>query len=128
VRVQQPDGSFQIKPGPYVEPVQLQVVCQSLWRVKGDSRVITAAHLEQLGGGQDTGVDDVPAAYYAERVARAAAERGVSERTIRDWFGKHLMCSRRAPAGAGQRSPGGRPDVAVLAGIGQGLSDPPGKP
>ena len=34
VKVQRPDGTLEAKAGPYVEPVQLQVVCQSLWRIK----------------------------------------------------------------------------------------------
>ena len=94
VKVQRPDGSFESKAGPYIEPVQLQVVCQSLWQIKGTASRITAAHLEQLGGGRGTGVDDVLAAYYAQRVAQAAAEGGVAERTIRDWFGKQLISAQ----------------------------------
>ena len=27
VQVQRPDGTMEMQPGPYVEPVQLQVVC-----------------------------------------------------------------------------------------------------
>src|SRR5215211_1804570 len=32
VLVPQPDGSSRLRPGPYIEPVQLQVVCLQLWR------------------------------------------------------------------------------------------------
>ena len=31
IKVQQPDGSLSTQPGQYAEPVQLQVVCYSLW-------------------------------------------------------------------------------------------------
>jgi WD40 repeat protein len=90
-RVQRPDGEFESKPGLYVEPVHLQVVCQSLWTIKGDSPVITAAHLEKLSRGSGSGVERVLAAYYAEWVAKASEQGGVSERLVRDWFGKQLV-------------------------------------
>ena len=36
--------------GDYVEPVQLQVACQSLWQnLPGDVTVITADHLQAFG-------------------------------------------------------------------------------
>ena len=37
VRLQQPDSSTQERLGPYIEPVQLQVVCQRLWQHLGES-------------------------------------------------------------------------------------------
>jgi WD40 repeat protein len=95
IRVQAADGSFQYKAGIYVEPVQLQVVCQSLWRIREDSAVITHAHLEKLGRGRRTGVDAVLAGYYANRVAQAACESDVSERLVRNWFSKSLIGTQR---------------------------------
>src|SRR5262249_33619163 len=100
VRVQQPDGSFAAKEGPYVEPVHLQVICRTAWLAgRPDPARIAAEDLEKLGGRRGQGVDAVLAGYYAERVAAAAAAGGVSERRVRDWFGKALITA------AGARKP-----------------------
>ena len=104
VQVQQPDGKFERKLGPYVEPVQLQVICQSLWKIKRDARVITRDHLAELGQGKATGgVDGVLASYYRDHVRAAAEVSHVSERLIRDWFGEQLIAAqgvRRTDPGA----------------------------
>lgn len=87
VQVQQLDGSMQELPGPYVEPVQLQVVCYRLWQnLAGNQTQITKKDLEAVGD-----VDQSLSEYYAERVAQAAQQTGVSERAIRDWFGEKLI-------------------------------------
>ncbi|NJN68247.1 MAG: hypothetical protein HC884_16805 [Chloroflexaceae bacterium] len=87
VRVQGPDGSVQVFPGPYVEPVQLQVVCYNLWeRLPQGTTVIQEADLEMVGN-----VDDALADYYATCVASAALKTGVGERAIRDWFEHQLI-------------------------------------
>jgi WD40 repeat protein len=87
VQVQQLDGSMKELPGPYVEPVQLQVVCYRLWQnLAGDQTQITEKDLEAVGD-----VDQSLSEYYAERVAQAAQQTGVSERAIRDWFGEKLI-------------------------------------
>ncbi|YCM44597.1 WD40 repeat domain-containing protein [Verrucomicrobiaceae bacterium 227] len=91
VRVQEPGGDFRLKAGPYVEPVHLQVVCQTLWLSKGDDREITPRHLEALSSGRGTGVNEVLAGYYARQVVEAAKQGDVSERLVRDWFGKKLI-------------------------------------
>ena len=99
VRVQQQDGSTREQPGQYVEPVQLQVVCQRLWEngagrweaLPAGERRIAEADLAAVGD-----VDSALTAFYAERV-RALAERprlrdlGVRERDIREWFDRHLI-------------------------------------
>jgi hypothetical protein len=88
IKVQKPDGSgVDSLPGPYVEPVQLQVVCYRLWESlgAGHSRV-TADDLKGIGD-----VDQSLAQYYSERVAAVAGETGVPERKIRDWFGRQLI-------------------------------------
>ena len=92
VRVQQPDGTTAEQLGQFVEPVQLQVVCHRIWE----------RHIAASPGGQAStideraigGVSDVNTAlaeYYAEQVARAAAETGVPERVIRAWFDHDLI-------------------------------------
>lgn len=87
VQVQRPDGTLEAQPGPYVEPVQLQVVCYRLWQNLGakDSE-ITPADVARVGD-----VHQSLSEYYAERVAAIAQETGVSERSIREWFHKRLI-------------------------------------
>ncbi len=86
VRVQRADGSVQ-EPGPYVEPVQLQVVCLRLWeRLPPDATRITEADVAALGD-----VDSALAGYYRDRVAAVAHATGVSEYALRDWFDRQLI-------------------------------------
>jgi WD40 repeat protein len=86
VRVQRPDGAYE-EPGPYVEPVQLQVVCRRLWeRLPADATEIQQSHVEAVGD-----VDSALADYYVERVQAIAAETGAGEDTIREWFDRQLI-------------------------------------
>ena len=73
--------------GPYVEPVQLQVVCDRLWtRRRPGEATIQLRDVEALGD-----VDNALADYYAQRVRKVAEETDVSERMIRRWFGDSLI-------------------------------------
>jgi hypothetical protein len=75
------------KLGLYIEPVQLQVICQLLWEVRdlGSGR-ITPADLAKVGS-----VDQALGAYYDDRVRRAAGDDPARERLIRDWFTRVLI-------------------------------------
>ncbi len=87
VKVQQLDGSSELRDGAYVEPVQLQVVCYRLWETHApDDKKITAQEISVLGD-----VDRSLAEYYAESVAAAARETNVSERKVREWFDHELI-------------------------------------
>ena len=78
-------------PGPWVEPVQLQVVCYRLWsRLPAEAQHIGIAEVETLGN-VDTALSD----YYAEHVTEVAAETGVGERPIREWFDRALITPER---------------------------------
>ena len=72
--------------GTYVEPVQLQVTCQQLWNARRHPKRIDAADLDAVGT-----VDDALAQFYATQVSSVAAASGVSERSIRQWFGEKLI-------------------------------------
>lgn len=87
VRVQRPSGDTEDAYGAYVEPVQLQVACRLLWSTlpPGADR-ITRADVEALGD-----VDRALGDYYADRVRTIAAETGVRESVIRDWFEDRLI-------------------------------------
>ncbi|OQX05623.1 MAG: hypothetical protein BWK80_51850 [Desulfobacteraceae bacterium IS3] len=87
VRVQHIGGGFREKPGLYVEPVQLQVVCRRLWdNLPEDDDHISEADAEKIGN-----VDEALASYYSDRVKAIAAETYVSERSIREWFDTQLI-------------------------------------
>lgn len=86
VQVQAPDGTTQWQSGPYVEPVQLQVVCRRLWEKRQEKNRITEKDIGEL--------EDVNAAlagYYADSVTEVAAKTGVNERQIRNWFETALI-------------------------------------
>jgi WD40 repeat protein len=86
VRVQRPDGAAD-EPGPYVEPVQLQVVCRRLWeRLPAGATEIQNSDVEAVGD-----VDSALADYYVERVREIAGQTGASEDVIRDWFDRQLI-------------------------------------
>jgi WD40 repeat protein len=86
VRVQRPDGATE-EPGPYVEPVQLQVVCRRLWeRLPAGATEIQQSHVEAVGD-----VDSALADYYVERVQAIAGETGAGEDAIREWFDRQLV-------------------------------------
>jgi WD40 repeat protein len=76
--------------GPFVEPVQLQVVCHRLWKSLGvgttKKREIKPKDLKRFKN-----VDRALADYYADGVRTVAAETGVRERALRDWFETSLI-------------------------------------
>jgi hypothetical protein len=95
IYVQGPDGRPAERPGPYVEPVQLQVVCQRLWkkvdplnrpRDPHTAPRIGAADVEAVGD-----VDTALADYYDQSTRDCARETRVTERAIRDWFSCRLI-------------------------------------
>jgi len=121
IRVAEGD-KFRETRGEFVEPVQLQVVCQSLWEnlpsewkngpnASGDgSRLITAEYIERFGD-----VDNALACYYDRSVERAAAasEGRIGEGELRRWFGTALITATgtrglafRGAPGATWRIPG----------------------
>jgi hypothetical protein len=121
IRVAEGD-KFRETHGEFVEPVQLQVVCQSLWEnlpaewkigpnASGDgSPLITAEYIERFGD-----VNNALACYYDRSVERAAAasEGRIGEGELRRWFGTALITATgtrglafRGAPGAPWRIPG----------------------
>jgi hypothetical protein len=91
IRVQQPDGTRLLEAGLHVEPVQLQVVCERLWRQaqeRGESHVDVDA-LKDVGT-----VDEALAGYFAEKVEAIASRRDVPEWRIRHWFDHQLITAQ----------------------------------
>jgi len=87
VQVQQADGAFRPQVGPYVEPLQLQVVCRGLWeRMPPDDFRIDVEDIENFGN-----VTNALSDYYAHEVGRIAAGDVRIERAIREWVGDRLI-------------------------------------
>ena len=92
-RIERPGRHFEVKDG-FVEPVQLQVVCHTVW----------ARLADQLGGSftridvdDVEGYDDYEVAlgsYYADKVKEAAKKSHVPEAAIRRWFEEQLITAK----------------------------------
>jgi WD40 repeat protein len=90
MRVQRPDGTTERVPGPFVEPVQLQVVCVRIWeQLQPEAARVERQDVEAVGD-----VDQALSAYYADRVASTATRTGVAERRIREWVHTQLITAQ----------------------------------
>ncbi len=107
IKVQRPDGTIEMRTGPHVEPVQLQVVCLDLWARRGDAMTIDVASLGAVGD-----VDHALADYYAAQALQIASTRQVPERVLRAWVARHLITEQ-----------GLREQVLRTPGSTQGLAD-----
>jgi len=75
--------------GEFVEPVQLQVVCQNLWlELPSNVSEITEKHLLAFGG-----VDRPLSKFYEGAVKAAATESEIEEEELRQWCEKWLITS-----------------------------------
>lgn len=87
VKVQKINGPIEDQLGPYVEPVQLQVVCHSLWEgFSSDDNEIGLDDVEKLGN-----VDSALSDYYGSSIRKIADETTMNERQVRDWVEKCLI-------------------------------------
>jgi WD40 repeat protein len=104
-------GTVSEELGPYVEPVQLQVVCRQLWeRLGPDVRTIEEADVEGVGD-----VNQALASYYAKSITATAATTGTDEAVLREWVDRELITAQgfRAQTLYGPHHDPGR-DEAVL--------------
>jgi tetratricopeptide (TPR) repeat protein len=90
IKIQLPDDKSEDRPGQFVEPVQLQIVCQKLLqhleRLSPDGTQITEKDIQDVGD-----VDASLGDYYAAQVQEVAEQKQVSERKIRRWFTDKLI-------------------------------------
>ncbi len=100
--------------GPYIEPVQLQVVCQRLWDSLPDQqdRLIQWAEVERYGN-----IDQALTDFYESAIAKAKDLPGLSitERQLRRWFSEQLITPIKT-RGLALRNPtetAGLPNAAV---------------
>jgi WD40 repeat protein len=97
--------------GEFVEPLQLQVVCQRLWRdLRPEETEITSKHLETSAN-----IEKALLSFYEESITTVAQRTGVNEAALRTWFQNELV----TPAGTrgmvfrGHEETGGIPNAAV---------------
>jgi WD40 repeat protein len=98
--------------GPFVEPVQLQVVCNRLWANLPDQedKAIQWEEVEQYGN-----IDRALTDFYESALDAAMRETDVSERKLRRWFGQQLITpvGTRGLAMRGSEETAGLPNAAV---------------
>lgn len=97
--------------GLYVEPVQLQVVCQTLWEaLEPGETVITKKHLAKYGD-----VTKALADFYERSIKSVCKDSGVKEETLRSWFEDKLISSEgtRAPINRGNDLTGGMENLVI---------------
>ncbi len=98
--------------GPYVEPVQLQVVCSRLWEnlPEQEDRLIQWEEVAEFGD-----VDQALSGFYEDAVARCMRDANVGERNVRRWFAQQLITplQTRGLVLRGADETGGLPNVAV---------------
>lgn len=106
--------------GPYVEPVQLQVVCSRLWENLPEQadRLIQWEEVAQFGD-----VDQALTDFYEEtlqqtcQISKKQAGPVITERTLRHWFGEELITpmQTRGLVMRSAESAGSLPNTAVDA-------------
>ncbi len=98
--------------GPFIEPVQLQVVCSRLWEnlPEQEDHLIQWQEVEQYGR-----VDQALTDFYNDALEAAQKQTGVGEKPLRRWFGEELITPMRT-RGLVLRGPektGSLPNAAV---------------
>jgi WD40 repeat protein len=98
--------------GPFVEPVQLQVVCSQLWENLPEQHdsAIQWEEVEEFGD-----IDQALTNFYEGALARSMQETGVNERQLRRWFDEQLItpAQTRGLAMRGLEQTAGLPNAAV---------------
>ena len=90
IRVETFGGRYREINGEYVEPIQLQVVCQRLWNKLIQSKVehISKDYFEHLGD-----VDKALEDFYVDAINEASKKTRRKEEIIRKWFEEKLITS-----------------------------------
>jgi WD40 repeat protein len=98
--------------GPFVEPVQLQVVCSRLWEnlPEQEDRTIQWAEVEEHGH-----IDRALIDFYRSAIDAAQEQTGVSQKQVRRWFGNELITpmQTRGLVLRGAETTGTLPNTAV---------------
>jgi len=111
IRYPTPEGNYLEISGQFVEPVQLQVVCSSLWeRWPSDQKVIKLEQVSEI-----VNVDQNLLHLYEESIMRAIQETGVDESDLREWFEQSLITPARTRGTVyrGSEETGGIPNYVI---------------
>ncbi|MBN1286673.1 MAG: hypothetical protein JXB47_14840 [Anaerolineae bacterium] len=110
-KVQDAQGEVVEMSGQHVEPVQLQVVCSSVWtNLPAGAEIITEEHLRRFGD-----VDNALEDFYGRVIKTAAAQGHVDEAQLRDWF-EDVLITRLGTRNTVYRGPddtGGIPNAII---------------
>lgn len=97
--------------GEFVEPLQLQIVCQALWgSLLPDDKVITEEHLKAYGD-----VDQALTTFYEDALQRTVEKTGAKAGVLRRWFERTLITpiGTRGIVFRGDKEAGGLPNQVV---------------
>ena len=111
IRVESADGRTVEVPGEFIEPVQLQIACQSLWNeLPADVTTITSEHVRTFGD-----VSQALREFYERTVGRTVSDADVPEADLRAWFDRHLItqAGTRGTVFRGPEATEGIPNRAV---------------
>jgi YVTN family beta-propeller protein len=108
IQVETDPGRAEKETGEYVEPVQLQVVCERLWQKLPPE--VTEITKNYVGN-----VDNALADFYVKAIRDASAESGIDEACLRDWCETKLITSSgtRSIIHRGAEMTGGLPNRVV---------------
>lgn len=110
-RVQDAQGNVVEMIGEYVEPVQLQVVCSSIWHnLPPSANTITEEHLRRFGD-----VDNALEDFYERAVRTTTEHSSTDEDILRRWF-EEVLITRLGTRNTVYRGPddtGGLPNQAI---------------
>jgi energy-coupling factor transporter ATP-binding protein EcfA2 len=112
LKVEEFGGQYRLIKGEFVEPIQLQVVCQRLWDKLKTSQVdqINQDHFRYSGD-----VDEALKVFYESATYQASKQTGVPENFIRNWIEQKLITSKgtRDIVHREHESTGGIPNTVV---------------
>jgi hypothetical protein len=111
IQVETIPGKTAEVPGEFIETVQLQVVCQNLWKeLPPDEKQITFQHLKTYGN-----IEEVLSRFYEEAIRTAAEKAHIDEEGLRTLCGEVLITSMgtRGMVYRAQESTGGVPNAAI---------------
>ncbi|RHW23348.1 hypothetical protein D0Z08_30115 [Nocardioides immobilis] len=80
---------------PYVEPVQLQVVCRQLWQTVRTEKGDFFPTIERSDVDRHVDVEGALRSYYDRTMGKVARKTGIDERLLRDWVETKLIVGQR---------------------------------
>ena len=95
VYMKQPGESPIVAKAPYVEPIQLQIVCRLLWRNIHRKRGNDFLTID-ISDIDNAYIDRSLTLYFDQTVADVARVTNTSERNIRDWFESNLITKQHS--------------------------------